>query len=33
MTSSHPLRISTHLFHNWKDVDKLVDKLYQSVPA
>jgi selenocysteine lyase/cysteine desulfurase len=33
LTSSHPLRISTHLFHNWKDVDQLVDALYKTVPS
>ena len=32
-TSSHPLRISTHLFHNTADVDNLVAKLLLTVPA
>ncbi|HZF80543.1 MAG TPA: hypothetical protein VEZ89_12215, partial [Rubrivivax sp.] len=31
-TASHPLRISTHLFHNTADVDNLVNKLWQVVP-
>jgi selenocysteine lyase/cysteine desulfurase len=31
-TSSHPLRISTHLFHNMGDVDNLVAKLLLAVP-
>lgn len=31
-TSSHPLRISTHLFHNTADVDNLVAKLLLVVP-
>lgn len=31
-TSSHPLRISTHLFHNAGDVDNLVAKLLLAVP-
>lgn len=31
-TSSHPLRISTHLFHNVADVDNLVAKLLLTVP-
>ncbi|HEY6132678.1 MAG TPA: aminotransferase class V-fold PLP-dependent enzyme [Rubrivivax sp.] len=30
--TSHPLRISTHLFHRRQDVDKLVDALLQVVP-
>jgi selenocysteine lyase/cysteine desulfurase len=30
--TSHPLRISTHLFHRREDVDKLVDALLQVVP-
>ena len=30
--TSHPLRISTHLFHRAADVDKLVDALLQVVP-
>jgi selenocysteine lyase/cysteine desulfurase len=29
---SHPLRISTHLFHRRDDVDKLVAALLQVVP-
>lgn len=29
---SHPLRISTHLFHNRRDVDKLVEALLATVP-
>lgn len=32
VTSSHPLRISTHLFHRAKDVDQLIDALVQVVP-
>ena len=32
-TSSHPLRISTHLFHNTADVDNLVAKLQLTVPV
>jgi len=32
-TSSHPLRISTHLFHNTADVDNLVAKLLLTVPS
>ena len=31
-TTSHPLRISTHLFHNTADVDTLVSKLLLTVP-
>ena len=31
-TASHPLRISTHLFHNAADVDNLVNKLLLTVP-
>jgi isopenicillin-N epimerase len=31
-TQSHPLRISTHLFHNMADVDNLVAKLLLVVP-
>jgi isopenicillin-N epimerase len=31
-TASHPLRISTHLFHNAADVDNLVNKLWLVVP-
>jgi selenocysteine lyase/cysteine desulfurase len=31
-TSSHPLRISTHLFHNAADVDNLIAKLLLTVP-
>lgn len=31
-TASHPLRVSTHLFHNVADVDNLVDKLLLTVP-
>lgn len=31
-TSSHPLRISTHLFHDMNDVDNLVEKLRLTVP-
>jgi selenocysteine lyase/cysteine desulfurase len=31
-TASHPLRISTHLFHNTADVDNLVNKLWLTVP-
>jgi isopenicillin-N epimerase len=31
-TSSHPLRISTHLFHSPRDVDRLIDALLQLVP-
>lgn len=31
-TFSRPLRISTHLFHNVRDVDNLVSKLLQTVP-
>ena len=31
-TVSHPLRISTHLFHNAADVDKLVARLMVTVP-
>lgn len=31
-TASHPLRISTHLFHNMADVDNLVAKLLLTVP-
>jgi isopenicillin-N epimerase len=31
-TSSHPLRISTHLFHDPRDVDRLVRALLQVVP-
>lgn len=31
-TSSHPLRISTHLFHNAGDVDNLVSKLLLVAP-
>ncbi|MDN3919546.1 aminotransferase class V-fold PLP-dependent enzyme [Roseateles violae] len=31
-TMSHPLRISTHLFHNMADVDNLVAKLLLVVP-
>ncbi len=31
-TSSHPLRISTHLFHDARDVDRLVRALLQVVP-
>jgi isopenicillin-N epimerase len=31
-TSSHPLRISTHLFHEARDVDRLVSALLQAVP-
>lgn len=30
--TSHPLRISTHLFHRSSDVDKLVDALLRVVP-
>lgn len=30
--TSHPLRISTHLFHARRDVDKLVGALLQTVP-
>jgi isopenicillin-N epimerase len=32
VTSSHPLRISTHLFHDRKDVDHLVKALLATVP-
>jgi selenocysteine lyase/cysteine desulfurase len=32
LTSSHPLRISTHLFHDRKDVDRLVKALLATVP-
>lgn len=32
-TSSSPLRISTHLFHNTADVDNLIAKLLLTVPA
>lgn len=32
-TTSHPLRISTHLFHNAADVDNLVAKLQLVVPT
>jgi isopenicillin-N epimerase len=32
-TASHPLRISTHLFHNASDVDNLVAKLLMTVPT
>lgn len=32
-SSSHPLRISTHLFHNTADVDNLVAKLLLTVPS
>ena len=32
MTSSHPLRISTHLFHRSQDIDKLVNALLAVVP-
>jgi isopenicillin-N epimerase len=32
-TSSSPLRISTHLFHNTADVDNLVAKLQLTVPV
>ena len=32
VTSSHPLRISTHLFHDRKDVDGLVRALLATVP-
>lgn len=31
-TTSHPLRISTHLFHRSQDVDKLVNALLKVVP-
>ena len=31
-TSSHPLRISTHLFHRSQDVDRLVNALLRVVP-
>jgi selenocysteine lyase/cysteine desulfurase len=31
-TSSHPLRISTHLFHRARDVDRLIDALLAVVP-
>ena len=31
-TASHPLRVSTHLFHNMADVDNLVAKLLLVVP-
>jgi isopenicillin-N epimerase len=31
-TSSHPLRISTHLWHNQADVDNLIAKLLLTVP-
>lgn len=31
-TASHPLRVSTHLFHNAADVDNLVAKLLSTVP-
>ena len=31
-TTSHPLRISTHLFHRSQDVDKLVNALLAVVP-
>jgi selenocysteine lyase/cysteine desulfurase len=32
-TSSHPLRISTHLFHHAADVDQLVAALQATVPV
>lgn len=32
VTSSHPLRISTHLFHSSRDVDKLIKTLLKVVP-
>jgi selenocysteine lyase/cysteine desulfurase len=32
VTRSSPLRISTHLFHNMRDVDNLIDKLLLTVP-
>lgn len=31
-TSSHPLRISTHLFHRSQDVDRLINALLRVVP-
>lgn len=31
-TSSHPLRISTHLFHTGRDVDRLINALLRVVP-
>jgi isopenicillin-N epimerase len=31
-TSSHPLRISTHLFHSGRDVDRLIAALLRVVP-
>lgn len=31
-TSSHPLRISTHLFHRTRDVDNLIKALLATVP-
>ncbi len=31
-TASHPLRISTHLFHNMADVDALIARLLSTVP-
>jgi isopenicillin-N epimerase len=31
-TTSHPLRISTHLFHEARDVDRLVNALLKVVP-
>jgi selenocysteine lyase/cysteine desulfurase len=31
-TTSHPLRISTHLFHSAKSVDRLIDALVRVVP-
>lgn len=33
VTTSHPLRISTHLFHTTADVDRLVNALLATVPT
>jgi selenocysteine lyase/cysteine desulfurase len=32
-TFSSPLRISTHLFHSFKDVDRVIDALQEVVPT